>query len=136
MSCSNQKRIDDTEVAEFFKEAEWPPKVQLEEGEEPVKLTEFDISWVFCTVLGMKWDDAQTLTNETERKFLYNKAMVLTENLVAQRVQMEEEKKALNAQLQEKIDNLNLPNPPEAPESPLDTNGPSDQPPQGLGLNL
>ena len=61
----------------------WPPYVQFEENQDPIRMTEMDISWLFCTVLGMKWRDATGISNIMERKFLYHKAIILTEQLAS-----------------------------------------------------
>jgi hypothetical protein len=62
----------------------WPPRLQIEEGKEPIQLHELDVSWIYCTVLNMKWGDAQSVTDVLERKFLYNKAMIISQAMVEQ----------------------------------------------------
>tara|TARA_B100000676_G_scaffold91986_1_gene91649 strand:+ start:2179 stop:2472 length:294 start_codon:yes stop_codon:yes gene_type:complete len=96
MACGNKERITCETTKKVFSEAPWPPTVQFEENEDPVVLTEFDVSWVFCSVLGMKWNDAQQLTDITERKFLYNKALHLTEQAVQTRMAQEAKDNEVN----------------------------------------
>ena len=55
------------ELEEQLMELEWPPVVEFpteKEGEtRPVTLTELDVNWILCTVLGMKWSDATGVGN-------------------------------------------------------------------------
>ena len=96
MACGNKERIKCEDTEKMFAEAPWPPTVQFDEKEEPVTLTEMDVSWIFCSVLGMKWNDAQLLTDTTERKFLYNKALHLTEEAVKARMAQDAQSNDVN----------------------------------------
>ena len=93
-------------------EEQWPPMVQmnetLESGDEPevVQMTELDVSWMLATVLKMKWTDVQGITDDLERRFLYNKAMWIAQAMNEESSKLEEKKSELEAQLDAKIQSL------------------------------
>jgi len=112
-------------AAEHLKQMPWPPKVQTEEGQEPFDLTELDINWVFCTMLGMKWLDACEIKDLTHRKFLYNKSMMLAEDVSKQRMAVDQRRVELEAALDEKVKQLGM-----------DNVAPAEHPPDALSLDV
>ena len=93
------------ELEDQLKDMPWPPQVRLgdpasDEPPEDLQLTELDVSWVFCQLLGMRWNDAVQVSDEMHRKFLYNKAMELANQQVKDGQDLQNEK----SRMEEKID--------------------------------
>ena len=115
-----EQKLDYKTAKEHLKKMPWPPMVQVEENQDPFQLTELDVNWVFCTMLNMKWRDASSITDVTERKFLYNKSMMLAEDVTKERLRMDERREELEKKLDDQIANLGLERPPRG-KDPLAT---------------
>jgi len=107
----SEQKLDYKTAQEHLKEMPWPPTVQIEEKGKPFQLTELDVNWVFCTMLSMKWRDATAITDVTERKFLYNKSMMLAEDVTKERLRMDARRDELEKKLDQQIEDLGLENP-------------------------
>lgn len=96
------------ELEDQLKGLEWPPKVKVdtEEGVQEIELTELDVNWLFCTVLGMRWSDATSVTDNLERRFLYNKAMEVATEQAQSANAIEEEKARMEAKIDEQLKNI------------------------------
>ena len=94
------------ELEENLKKLPWPPTIKLGEEEEEIHLTELDVNWMFCTLLGMTWASACDVTDEMHRKFLYNKAMEVAANSQGNKSQLEAEKERLEAKIDKQIENI------------------------------
>ena len=112
MADKKQETISYKTAEEHLAKMPWPPMVQVKEDEEPFELTELDINWVFCTMLGMKWLDACGVTDLTHRKFLYNKAMMLAEDVTRKRVELDRKREDLENKLEAKIKSIGAEVPP------------------------
>ena len=90
----------------------WPPKVRLgdpnsdEGASEEIQLTELDVNWVFCQLLGMRWSDAAGVADQLERKFLYNKAMELAQGQVDQEKELQAEKGRMEDKIDDQLKNI------------------------------
>ena len=91
------------ELEEQLMELEWPPVVEFpteKEGEtRPVTLTELDVNWILCTVLGMKWSDATGVEDNLHRRFLYNKAMEIASSQAGRLDDFEKQKEELETKI-------------------------------------
>ena len=87
-------------------EQDWPPSVILEEGADPIQMTELDVSWVFCSVLKMKWEDAQGVKENVERRFLYDKSMSLANAMQEQAQEIEERRAQMEKNIDDKLATL------------------------------
>ena len=90
-------------MLETLDEGEWPPVVNVDK-EVDFKLTELDISWTLCTVLGMSWKDAVSVDDEHQRKFLYSKALVIAEGMQKAQAEAEERKQQMEREIRSKLD--------------------------------
>ena len=105
----------------------WPPNVQYKEGDEPKTITELDVSWVFCTVLGMKWADAQKVEG-IERQNLYAKAMQVSRMLEEQAFMAHKEKESMREAFQKKLDTFKGDKVPEDAEVSFTSPPPAEPP--------
>jgi len=100
-----QKELNPKEAHQkFLDEQPWPPKLQV--GEHIVELDELDVSWTLCTVLKMRWLDVQKVTEVAERKFLYNKAMMVAESLGKEQEEIDAKKAEVEGALRRKLESL------------------------------
>ena len=91
------------ELEDQLMELDWPPTLSVGAGDgktQEIKLTELDINWVFCSLLGMKWSDAKAVDDPLERRFLYNTAMDIAHAQDTHRSELEEQRN----RMEEKID--------------------------------
>ena len=83
----------------------WPPLMKLEEGNE-FALDELDVNWMFCTILNMKWVDAKSITDIAERKFLYNKCLIMAESIRSQQMDIDNKKAEVEEQLKQQLQDM------------------------------
>lgn len=114
-------------------EQQWPPSIQLDSQEEPVRMSELDVNWIFCSVLNMNWKDAKDVTDDLERRFLYDKAMYVSNQMSVREQEIREKQEALESKLNNKIDEITSPS--EVGELPDPTEGLEDSP-HADGLKL
>tara|TARA_B100000131_G_scaffold317671_2_gene360099 strand:- start:116 stop:442 length:327 start_codon:yes stop_codon:yes gene_type:complete len=104
------------ELEENLMSVEWPPLLKIGQGDETqeIKLTELDVNWALCSLLGMRWADAKAVDDPLERRFLYNKAMDIVAQQATQKDELEEQRermeKKIDDQLSEISANLKPPN--------------------------
>ena len=103
---SEQKEMNAKEAHQkHLEDMPWPPLMKLEEGEE-FALDELDVNWMYCTILNMKWVDAKSITDITERKFLYNKCLIMAESIRSQQMDIENKKAEVEQQLKNQLQDI------------------------------
>jgi hypothetical protein len=122
----SEEKLNYQDAQKLLEKMPWPPFVQVEENEDPFQLTELDVNWVYCTMLNMKWRDATAITDITERKFLYNKSMMMAEDVTKERLRMDAKREELEKKLDEQISTLGLQRPPKE-KDPLATTLPDPE---------
>lgn len=105
MSEEKQIKTLKQEHEEFLDKMEWPPSIPVDDGSQ-VKLTEMDVNWMFCTVLNMKWRDAKEVTDLKERKFLYNKALLMAQSIREQNEDIESKKAEVEQQIRKQVEQM------------------------------
>ncbi len=96
------------ELEEQLMDMPWPPVVKIgtEENPEEVTLTDLDVTWALCTLLGMKWHDATAVTDDLHKRFLYNKAMQVAQQQSEATREVEAKRKEYENKIDEQLSNL------------------------------